>query len=257
MAEVQDFELEDVGEIEAVVEQQQQQQEQVKESQSSDEDIPPEFRGKSVAELARIAKHARGEMGRQANELGEVRKLADELLRSSLVKKPEPEAVKEVDFFENPEQAVRNAVDNHPKVLAAEQVAQQMRMTQAKQALVNKHPDFSNIVQDSEFAQWVGASKVRSRLFQAAEAYDVEAADELLSTFKELRSMKQAQTAKVDTKARDAALKSAAVETGGSGESSKKVYRRADLIRLKMNNPSKYEDMSDEIMRAYQEGRVR
>jgi hypothetical protein len=32
---------------------------------------------------------------------------------------------------------------------------------------------------------------------------------------------------------------------------------RADLIRLKMQDPNRYDALSDEIMQAYQEGRVR
>lgn len=120
------------------------------------------------------------------------------------------------------------------------------------------HPDMAQIVADQEFAQWVSGSPVRQQLMrQADQNFDLGAAHELLSTFKELRQLKQQRTASVDTAARDAALKSAAVETGGSGESSKKVYRRADLIRLKMHNPAKYESMQDEIMSAYSEGRVR
>jgi len=47
------------------------------------------------------------------------------------------------------------------------------------------------------------------------------------------------------------------VDTGGSGETTRKVYRRADLIRLKMRDPGKYDAMSDEIMAAYSEGRVK
>jgi hypothetical protein len=79
----------------------------------------------------------------------------------------------------------------------------------------------------------------------------------LLSTYKELRVVKQQQVAKVDTTARDQSLKAASVDTGGSGETTRKVYRRADLIRLKMRDPVKYDAMSDEIMAAYSEGRVK
>ena len=52
-------------------------------------------------------------------------------------------------------------------------------------------------------------------------------------------------------------MKSVQVDSGGTGESSKRVYRRADLIRLKMNDPARYDALSDEIMSAYQEGRVK
>ena len=52
-------------------------------------------------------------------------------------------------------------------------------------------------------------------------------------------------------------MAAAGVDVGGSGESSRKVYRRADLIRLKMTDPQRYESLSDEIMAAYAEGRVK
>ena len=52
-------------------------------------------------------------------------------------------------------------------------------------------------------------------------------------------------------------MKAATVDVGGTGESSRKVYRRADLIKLKMTDPQRYEDMQPEIMAAYSEGRVK
>jgi hypothetical protein len=52
-------------------------------------------------------------------------------------------------------------------------------------------------------------------------------------------------------------MKAAQVDVGGTGESSKRVYRRADLIRLKMTEPDRYDALSEEIIKAYQEGRVK
>jgi hypothetical protein len=52
-------------------------------------------------------------------------------------------------------------------------------------------------------------------------------------------------------------LKAASVDVGGTGESSAKIYRRADLIRLMMTDPARYEERQPEIMKAYAEGRVR
>lgn len=248
MAEMQDLDVEEIGEIEAV-----QQQEEAKQEEP---ELPEKYRGKSAADVVRMHQEAEKLLARQSQEVGEVRKLADELLRSQL-KKPEPEQPKEIDFFENPQEAIRQAIDNSPKVKAAEQYAQQYQRTLAQQSLVQKHPDMLQIAQSSDFQEWVGKSKVRQQLFRAADAYDPDAADELLSTYKELRQVKQQQTQKVDAVARDATLKSVSVDTGGSGESGRKVYRRADLIRLKMSNPDKYEAMQDEIMAAYSEGRVK
>ena len=260
MAEIQDME-EEAGEIE-VVEQQDTTKEQAAAVEQKVEDIiPDEFKGMSVAELARIAQHARKEMGRQGNELGEIRKLADELIKSQLKTKPEPEPVKEVDFFENPQEAIRRAVETNPRVVAAEQYGIQAQKMQAQQRLAQLHPDFGQIVQDGEFASWIKSSKVRNELYQRAEGYDVDAADELLSTFKQLKQVKagkpKAEVPDEEKASREKTLQSAAVETGGSGESSKKVYRRTDLIRLKMRDPSKFDSMQLEIDAAYREGRVR
>jgi hypothetical protein len=259
MAEMQDDV--EVGEIEAVEQQDSQAVAAVQKPAEVDDEIPEEFRGMSVKDLANIAKHARREMGRQANELGEVRKLADELIKSQLQPKQEPEKPKEVDFFENPQEAIRQAVETNPRVVAAEQFAIQAQREQAKQKLAQMHPDFGQVVRNSEFADWVKSSRVRTKLFQEAEAYDLDAADELLSTFKALKAVKQQAVAPVisdaEKTARSQAMQAAAVDTSGSGETSRKVYRRADLIRLKMRDPAKYEDMADEILAAYREGRVK
>ena len=250
MAELQD--IDDVGELEAVEQQIEQAEQEAK------PELPEKYRGKSVEDIVRMHQEAEKLMSRQAQEVGEVRKLADELIKSQLKPKPEPEVAEEIDFFENPQEAVRRAVENNPKVLAAEQYAIQVQRQQSQQTMLQKHPDAPAIVNDPEFQTWVRSSKVRERLFQQADTgYDFDAADELLSTFKELRQVKVKRDDTADAEGRKQAMKAAAVDTGGSGESSKKIYRRADLIRLKMSNPDKYEAMQDDIMAAYNEGRVR
>jgi len=72
-----------------------------------------------------------------------------------------------------------------------------------------------------------------------------------------LRGIKQKQVEQSGKEARQQTLKAAQVDTGGTGESSKRVYRRADLIRLKMTDPARYDALADEIMAAYAEGRVK
>ena len=79
----------------------------------------------------------------------------------------------------------------------------------------------------------------------------------MLSTYKQLRGVKAKQTNEAGETQRKSNLKAATVDVGGSGESGKRVYRRADLIRLKMTDPNRYDALSDEIMQAYAEGRVK
>lgn len=250
MAEIQDIDS-DIGEIEAVEEQQ-----EVVQRESSPE-LPSKYKGKTVEDVVRMHQEAEKLIERQGREVGEVRKLADELIKSQLTPKAEVEKPKEVDFFENPQEAIRQQIENNPRVLAAEQYAKQVQAEQSKQRLAQMHPDVQQIVGDEGFQAWVKASKVRTQLFQQADNYDLDAADELISTYKELRTVRQKNVEAVDNTARDKTLKAVAVDSGGSGESSQKVFRRADLIRLKMRDPAKYESMNDEIMEAYRTGRVK
>ena len=223
-------------------------------------ELPEKYRAKSLEEVVRMHQEAEKLIGKQAQEVGEVRKLADELLKQNLSSKQQriQEDEPEVDFFENPQKAVQATIDRHPDVLAARQAGQDFKRMQIQQKLAQDHPDYSQVVNDSEFQSWVKSSPVRLGLYAKADGeFDYDSANELLSTFKQLRSVKAQQSEQAGNAARTKSMKAAQVDVGGSGESSKRVYRRADLIRLKMTDPARYETLSDEIMQAYSEGRVR
>ena len=223
-------------------------------------ELPEKYRDKSLDDIVRMHQEAEKLIGKQAQEVGEVRKLADELIKQNLgsrqqqTRQEEPE----VDFFENPQKAIQRTVDNHPDIQAARMATLEMKKAQIQQRLAQEHPDFGEIARDQDFANWVKSSPVRIKIFEQADAgYDFDSANELLSTYKQLRSVKQKQVSDEGEVTRKQNLKAVGVDVGGSGESSKKVYRRADLIRLKMQDPDRYDALSQEIMAAYQEGRVR
>jgi hypothetical protein len=226
---------------------------------ASDE-IPDKYRGKQLSDIIKMHQEAEKLIGKQAQEVGEVRKLADELIKQNLAGKPQPikEEEPEVDFFENPQAAVRKTVDNHPDVLAARQASQEFKKMQIQQKLAQEHPDFGQIVQDADFVNWVKSSPVRIGLYAKADGeFDYDSANELLSTYKQLKGVKAKQTSDAGETQRKSNLKAASVDVGGTGESGKRVYRRADLIRLKMTDPNRYDALSEEIMAAYAEGRVK
>ena len=230
------------------------------------EELPEKYRGKSAIEIAKMHQEAEKLIGRQANEVHEVRSLADQLLKQQLESKaretkPIEESLEE-DFFADPASAVNRQVEKHPAVLEARQAALEMKRMKTAQQLASKHPDFATIASDTGFQDWVKASAIRLNLFAKADAeFDFESADELLSTYKELKQIKQqnqnVQSAAVENKAQEQAMRAATVDVGGAGETSRKVYRRADLIKLRMTDPDRYMQMSDEIMSAYAEGRVK
>ena len=222
--------------------------------------LPDKYRDKSLEDVIRMHQEAEKLIGKQAQEVGEVRKLADELIKQNLGSKQpiEKQEESEVDFFENPQKAVQATIEKHPDVLAARQASMEFKRMQIQQKLAQEHPDYTQVVGDADFQNWVKGSSVRLALYAKADAeFDYDSANELLSTFKQLRGTKAKQTEQASDAVRTKSMKAAQVDVGGSGESSKRVYRRADLIRLKMTDPSRYESLSDEIMQAYSEGRVR
>lgn len=255
MALIDNDELGQGSELEAV-----ERQEAVKAPVAEAPKVPGKYQGKTLEEIVQMHQEAEKLIGRQAQEVGEVRRLADELLKQQLAQKKEapPQVENELDFFEDPKTAVQKAVATHPDVLAAKQAARQMQQLQTQTALAKKHPDFGQVVSDPEFANWVKASPMRLNMYALADAqFDFNAADELISTFKQIKGSRTTESVTAGQEVRAKDMKAAAVDVGGTGESSKKVYRRADLIRLKMTDPARYEALQPEIMAAYTEGRVK
>jgi len=121
-----------------------------------------------------------------------------------------------------------------------------------------KHPDMNDIVADTSFVEWINASKIRTTLYRNADqGYDADAADELLTNWKERQGI-VAQTVALEKSQRKDAIKRASTgSTRGTGETSSKIYRRSDLIHLMKTDPDKYEANAAEIMQAYAEKRVR
>ena len=248
-----------------------QQQEQVTEQEPQEDEgtqveqteteVPEKYQGKSTAEIVRMHQEAEKLLGKQSSEVGELRKVVDDYIQTQLSDKETQvtQSDEEVDFFSDPDKAVARAIENHPKIKEAEQISNQYRQSTAMNKLQSKHPDMSDILQDEKFVNWIKDSKIRQQLFaQADKQYDYEAADELFSLWKERQQVVK-QTAVNEKNERKRAVKSASTGNArGSGEqSAKKVYRRADIIKLMRTDPDRYQALSNEIMQAYAEGRVR
>jgi hypothetical protein len=229
--------------------------------------IPDKYQGKSIEDIVKMHQEAEKLIGKQAQEVGEVRRLADELLKRQLEEKKAVETLQEedteVDYFSDPVSAVNKAVEQHPAIIEARQQAQSMKQQQVTQRLMEQFPNFSEVTQDLRFFEWIKASPVRTRLFTEAHSqFDYESAVELLSTWNMMNPSRPQETSNPELvaesrKGTQQSLRTAAVNTGSPAPSSRKTYRRADLINLRLRDPARYEAMSDEIMAAYAEGRVK
>ena len=230
-----------------------------------DDDVPDKYRNKSIKDLVRMHQEAEKLLGRHSSEVGELRKVVDQYIAAQLnqnqtgntgqQQKPEDE---EVDFFVDPVKATQQQIENHPSIRQAKEYTEQARRAASLTLVKNKHPDMEGILKDPSFAEWIQASKIRTQLFVMADKqYDADAADELFTLWKDRQQVVQ-NTATVEKAARKDALRSASTgNVRSSGEqSAKKKFRRADIIKLMNSDPSRYEALQPEIMRAYAEGRV-
>lgn len=225
-----------------------------------EEDIPEKYRGKSLKDIVAMHQEAEKLIGRQGSEVGDLRRLVDDYIKTQTAKdsKVDEVATTDEDFFIEPKSAVNKAIDNHPAIKEAQNASLSMRRAETVSRLKQEFPDAMEVVQSPEFAKWIEGSKVRTELFVRAETqYDYDSAKELLDTWKERQNLskKVTETSKVD---RDQQLKAADIgnNSGASEAVAKKKYRRQDIMKLMTTDPDRYDAMSNEIMAAYREGRV-
>ena len=224
-----------------------------------EDDLPEKYRGKTPKEIAAMHQEAEKLIGKQGSEVGELRKVVDDFIKAQTSKdlKTQEAEVSEEDFFVDPKSTVNKAIENHPAILEAQKAATQLKKQETLSKLATEFPNFMETVQSDPFAEWIKSSKVRTELYIRAESQlDYDAAKELLETWTERQNItkKATETSKMD---RDQQLKAADVGSSNSSESvSKKKYRRSDIIKLMQTDRDRYEAMSDEIMKAYAEGRV-
>jgi hypothetical protein len=235
--------------------------------QTTESSIPDKYKNKSLDEIVKMHQEAEKLIGRQAQEVGEVRKLADDLIKQQLnttKQDTQPSTDNEIDYFADPDKAVNYAVENNPIVRQLKEQSDLNQRQQLATQLQSRFPDFQEIVASDDFATWIKSSRVRLDLFAKANNFDMDSAQELLETYTAIKGTKaqQAQNSdnqliKGEEEKRSQQLRSAAVQKGGSGEVSKPIYRRVDLIRLRMTDPDRYNALQDDIMSAYADGRVK
>lgn len=248
-------------------------EEQSPEPESSQgSEVPEKFQGKSLEDVVEMYQNLEKEYGRKGNEVGELRKLTDELLQLEIQQKrnatervaaKEEEVLSDDDWFSSPKEATDKYLQKSSLAQEVKELKDKLSSKdreEAHKAFVEKHPDYTDLVNEQGFKDFVQGSKYRINLAQQADQFDYEAANELFELYKAVRPTEGASTESDETEKADKkeARKKATLEgTGNRNKGTKKVYRRADLIKMKMNDPERYMNMQDEIMQAYAEGRVK
>ena len=225
------------------------------------DDLPEKFRDKSAAEIAQSYSELERRFHDQGSDLSNLRSTLDAMvMQGSSSPEPEQESVTEADFFSDPTNTVNRAIESHPALRQAQEMAQKMAYAQGLATLQRRHPDLQEVLDSPKFDEWVKSSSVRTaRLQRADQMGDVEEADDLISTFKQLNQV-EAKTREASKKAQQQAVRSAstgAVRGNSDARYSKRIYRGADIRELKNSHPKRYEELQDELFAAYREDRVR
>ena len=238
----------------------------------TEDDVPEKYRGKSVKDIIEMHRNAESRLGELGNEVGRYKSLTDELLdlkRSEDLQKGgagrQEMTLKEIsstDLFDKPSEAIASVVEATLARREEQQRKQQEEAALAAREFQSRHPDLQDIVNSSEFREWVTSSPVRQRVAAQAAQNDFDAAEALLNDYKAIREQKPQKKKETTIDPYKEARRASTESVGSSPDSaapSGKVYRRIDLIKLKLEKPDVYADpgFQQEIMRAYAEGRVR
>ena len=165
---------------------------EVNQASNEPEAVPDKYSGKSLEDVVRMHQEAEKLLGRQSSEVGDLRKVVDSYINTQLDTPQTPaqgasEPDEEIDFYSDPEKAIERAINNHPSVKAAEESTRAYKQQTSMATLQKDHPEIPEIVKDPKFAEWIQASTVRTRMFvQADQHFDMEAANELFSLWKDL-----------------------------------------------------------------------
>ena len=99
----------------------------------------------------------------QAQALGTYRTMVDEYITkdptpSESDSHVEDSPITSEDLYENPDEAVRRAVESHPAIKEARDIKAQLEAQQREADIASfgtRHPDYQEIAQSPEFATWV------------------------------------------------------------------------------------------------------
>jgi len=209
--------------------------------------------------------------GRLANEVGESRQLMDRVIsleegRQATTDEAQEVSLDPTDLLSDPVATLDKYFEQREAKSRSEYDARiaQLEAQVGTNALSAKHSDANQLVNDPEFIAYVQDDPIRSRVAAlAVNEQDMGALDDLLTSYKSGRTETpaDAETPADPGRAALEAARSASLESAApsGGTTSGKIYSRAALIRMKIEDPEAYGEMSfqDDVRAAYAEGRVR
>jgi len=254
------------------------------EQSTNDSWMPAKFKGKGVKEIVEAYQNLESRAGSMANDLGVQRQLTDRLLglkreedlraNGGNKERAKPAPVTTNDLLDRPQETLERVVNDGVQAVREDSDARirNLEAQLAQTKFEQRHPDFQSTVQDPAFLDWIKASKLRVKVANAANAGNWELADDLFTEYKATQGTNRRQETRQETRrdtkqddtnldeARRASYTSSGNASGTDGQAKPgKIYKRSDLIRLRIEDPDSYYDESfqEEILKAHAEKRVK
>jgi hypothetical protein len=215
--------------------------------------IPDKYAGKTMEEIIDMHMNAEKEIGRQANEVGTYRDLIKTMSESTLTQASQTDTTEEVqpvevssdDLWNDPTGAIRSVVKDAllKEIAPLQQTHQEQQQAHQFAQLMHVHPDAETIGADPQFQEFVEKSPYRMQDAQRwLEARDVDAANRLLSDYKELYGTKAVAGDK------SAVNKARAVSTetgrGSGGPKGQETLSKREVQKVFINDRDLYDSDS-------------
>ena len=220
------------------------------------------YSSKSRDELEKMLDDQKSMIGRQSNEVADVRREIEALkgARSyvdSQLQVEQPKA-KEIDYFGDPASAIKQSIEDHPALKQQQEELAKMRAEGAAREIESRHPDASALLNSDDFKSYIAQSPSRTVGYTTGmKSMDVGIMDELLSAYKStVQPTPEVEALKNQDRKAQVRKASTGNAQGSSETSAGKTISRDDIVNLKMNDPERYRRLYPQIEKMYREGRV-
>jgi hypothetical protein len=208
------------------------------------------YASKSREELEKMIDDQKSMIGRQSNEVGDVKRKLDDLqgqisaknFVDGQVSQPEQAKPKEIDYFGDPASAIKQSIEDSPAIRQMQQENARLRADNAARDLQSRHNDADVLLTSDAFKNYIAQSPSRTQSYRhGMQSMDVSILNELLSDYK---AANQTDSEVQQLKGQDRKQQVRRAATGsaqGSGEKAPgKQLSREDMVNLQVRDPERY-----------------
>jgi len=225
----------------------------------------PRFRGKSIDDVVDMYRNLESHSGRLANEVGSLRQqvstIIDDKRKADLeANVPKKLTVKTEDLLQNPTEVLNSLIQTEVSraLKPTTDGIARLEATLSGAMFSGAHRDADDITRTPEFADWVRKTPLRQNLASLASRGDMNAANTLLTEYKETSLTRATSATEAGQRAAERVSfeRSSTAVTEPAQRKPGKVYKRADIQAWRMAHPDPSDDQAAEIDKLYLEGRV-